>query len=56
MIHESVVIRQKTAILFFFNISETDLDTHNILFEDAREKDRPKQIEFMGIPFIIKKN
>ena len=56
MIHESVVIRQKTAILFVFNISETDLDTHNILFEDAREKDRPKQIEFMGIPFIIKKN
>ena len=37
MIHESVIIRQKTAILFVFNISEIDLDTHKLLFEDARE-------------------
>ena len=26
---------------------------HKLLFEDVRGKDRPKQIEFMGIPFII---
>ena len=29
------------------------IDTHKLLSEDVRVKDRPKQIEFMGIPFII---
>ena len=41
------------TILFVFNISEIDIDTHKLLFEDVRVKDRPKQIEFIGIPFII---
>ena len=54
VIHESVVIRQKTAILFV--LFEIYLDTHKLLFQDVRGKDRPKQIEFMGIPFIIMGN
>ena len=29
------------------------MDTQKLLFEDVRVKDRPNQIEFMGIPFII---
>ena len=41
------------TILFVFNISEINIDTRNLLFEDVRVKDRPRQIEFMGIPFII---
>ena len=44
---------QYFRILFVFNISEIDIDTHKLLFEDVRVKDRLKQIEFMGIPFII---
>ena len=44
---------QYFRILFVFNISEIDIDTHKLLFEDVRVKDRPKQIEFMGILFII---
>ena len=30
-----------------------NIDTHKLLFEDVRVKDHLKQIEFMGIPFII---
>ena len=30
-----------------------NIDTHKLLFEDVRVKDRLKQIEFMDIPFII---
>ena len=56
MIHESVIIRQKTAILFVFNISEIDLDTHKLLFEGIRGKDLPKRMKFMGTPFIIMGN
>ena len=39
-------ILYKTFCLF-------DIDTHKLLFEEVRVKDRPKQIEFVGIPFII---
>ena len=41
------------TILFLFYISEIDIDTHKLLFTTAKVKDLPKQIEFMGIPFII---
>ena len=41
------------TILLVFNISEIDIDTHKLLFEDVIVKHRPKQIELMGIPFII---
>ena len=41
------------TILFVFNISEIDIDTNKLLFEDVRVKDRPKHIAFMGTPFII---
>ena len=46
------------TILFVFNVSKIDIDTHKLLFEDVRVKDCPKEIEFMGILFIImsKKN
>ena len=40
------------AILFVFNISEIDINTHKLLFEDVRVKDGPKQIEFMAISII----
>ena len=40
-------------MLFIFNISEIDINTRKLLFEDIKKKDRPKQIEFMGITFII---
>ena len=45
-------ILSNTLQYFLFNISEIDIDTQKLLFEDVRVKDRPKQIEFMVIPFI----
>ena len=30
-----------------------NIDNHKLIFEDVRVKDHLKQIEFMGIPFII---
>ena len=39
--------------ILYNTFSEIDIDTHKLLFEDVRIKDRPKQIEFKGIPFMI---
>ena len=43
----------KYTILPVFDISEIDIDTHKLLFEDVRVNDRPKQMELIGILFII---
>lgn len=40
-------------VFFVFNAPKIDIDSHKLLFEDIRVKDRLKQIELMGIPLII---
>ena len=40
-------------MFLIFNISEIDINTHKLLLEDGRVKDRPRQIKFMDIPLII---